>query len=77
VNTGPQAIQNMGDQVLTMQKETIATEISNIFWGLAKCLMYKPGMVSSRCFLPFYFSTSVYFSFLIPSPSLSQFWHCT
>ena len=28
--------------------QTIATEVKNIFWGLAKCLMYNPGQVREK-----------------------------
>ena len=31
-----------------MLMQTIATEVKNIFWGLAKCLMYNPGQVRDR-----------------------------
>ena len=37
-----------------MLMQTIATEVKNIFWGLAKCLMYNPGQVRDRnCLSPF------------------------
>merc|ERR1719234_1657497 len=43
------AIKKLGDDVLKMQQETIATEVKNIFWGLAKCLMYNPGQEFQKC----------------------------
>jgi len=43
------AIRRLGDDVLKMQRETIATEVKNIFWGLAKCLMYNPGQEFQKC----------------------------
>jgi len=43
------AIRKLGDDVLKMQQETIATEVKNIFWGLAKCLMYNPGQEFQKC----------------------------
>merc|ERR1712037_30561 len=48
------AIKKLRDDVLKMQQKTIATEVKNIFWGLAKCLMYNPGQVRDRnCLSPF------------------------
>jgi len=43
------AIKKLGDDVLKMQQKTIATEVKNIFWGLAKCLMYNPGQEFQKC----------------------------
>ena len=34
--------------ILTLIPQTIATEVKNIFWGLAKCLMYNPGQVIEK-----------------------------
>ena len=34
--------------ILTLIPQTIATEVKNIFWGLAKCLMYNPGQVKDK-----------------------------
>merc|ERR1719173_161176 len=42
-------VKRLGDDVLKMQRETIATEVKNIFWGLAKCLMYNPGQEFQKC----------------------------
>jgi len=43
------AIKKVGDKILHMQREAISTEIKNIFWGLAKCLMYNPGKPFASC----------------------------
>jgi len=43
------AIKKVGDKILHMQREAISTEIKNIFWGLAKCLMYNPGQGFATC----------------------------
>jgi len=42
-------IKKVGDKILHMQREAISTEIKNIFWGLAKCLMYNPGQGFATC----------------------------
>ena len=36
----------MGNKILDMQKEMLDNEIKNVLWGMVKCLMYKPGMVT-------------------------------
>ncbi len=35
----------LGNKILKMQKEVLNTEIKNILFGFADCLMYKPAMV--------------------------------
>jgi len=42
-------IKKVGDKMLHLQREAISTEIKNIFWGLAKCLMYNPGKGFQTC----------------------------
>ena len=39
-------IKAVGNKIIDMQKAVLDQEIKNILWGMVKCLMYKPGMVS-------------------------------
>ena len=43
-----------------MLMQTIATEVKNIFWGLAKCLMYNPGQVKEKEWMSLLAIDSIY-----------------
>ena len=43
---GPKMTQE--NYLIALFPQTIATEVKNIFWGLAKCLMYNPGQVKEK-----------------------------
>jgi len=57
----------LGNKILAMQKEVLNTEIKNIIYGLADCLMYKPGMGLTPCLDAFWESLGFEVPFTFPA----------
>jgi len=57
----------LGNKILEMQKEVLNTEIKNIVYGMADCLMYKPGMGLTKCLDAFWESLGFEVPFTFPS----------
>ena len=54
------------------QLQTIATEVKNIFWGLAKCLMYNPGQVQGNLTKDSGFTLDVFVCYISGVPKVRR-----
>merc|ERR1719193_333725 len=57
----------LGNKIVKMQKEVLNTEIKNILFGFADCLMYKPAMGIQTCMDKFWESLGFKVPFEFPS----------
>jgi len=68
LNTITNKVSNaLGNKILKMQKEVLNTEIKNILYGFADCLMYKPAMGIQTCMDKFWESLGFKVPFEFPS----------
>jgi len=68
MNTITNKVSNaLGNKILNVQKEVLNKEIKNIMYGLADCLMYKPGMGLTKCLDAFWESLGYEVPFTFPS----------
>jgi len=68
MNTVTNKVSNaLGNKILNVQKAMLNKEIKNIIYGLADCLMYKPGMGLTKCLDAFWESLGYEVPFTFPS----------
>jgi len=68
MNTITNKVSNkLGNKILDMQKKMLNQEIKNILFGVADCLMYKPGMGMEKCMDKFWESLGFEVPFTFPA----------